>query len=817
MKRDTPPPVTTDAVADRSLYLAALAVFGVVFAGYVWTLAPTVTLWDAGELIATAKILGIPHPPGTPLFTLLGNVWAFFVPIGGFAFRTNLMTATFSAVAAAFFFLLVVHALRGASNDTAGRDPVFKVGGAVAAAMISAFAFTVWQNSNETEVYMVAALTIAATTWLAWLWRKHRGRPRAPHILLLIFYLAAVSLGNHLLALLVGPALIGFMAHVLKTEPLANERDRKIEWGQWAVLTGAWTLLIAMGLGNTNLLILGGIAFLLAAGYAATVGGVRFAATVLVIGFVGASTYLFLYLRANLGPFINEADPSTWESLWQVIQRKQYPPRSPLDNPIFPSGPGNPGRSITLIGLQMQNYLQYFDWQWANGLAPTDPVFARNTPLFTLPLVGAIPVRMPFTLLFTTLGIYGAAVLRQRDRSVFWLLIVLFVVTGPGLMGYMNFKPGYSLGWDKFANMDMHEVRERDYFFTVSFQVWGLFAGIGLAGLYRSLRSRIVLAGKKRVVVLAPSVVFGIALIPLVLNFSAASRKHGPEAEFARDFSYNLLQSAEPYGIIFTNGDNDTFPLWYLQEVEGVRRDVAVVNLSLGNTDWYIRQLRDNPVRPFEADQAPWFAEFAPESLPPQLHSMTDPEIAGLHAQLLQTSLQFSVGRIDHTYEAGIPLYVKDVLMLRLILENWARRPIYYSVTVGQGNWLQLNEYLTQEGLVLRLNVQNEPDSTRLGTGIMDVPVDVPRTDSLVSHVYRYARLFEADTLDLDPWNQNIATNMAYTLYSLGQAYALNGDAERSLEHFRRAFHLSPFPQLAPMLEAAGQLPVVGGDTPIGR
>jgi hypothetical protein len=762
----------------------------VILAGYVLTLAPTVTFWDAGEFIATAKILGIPHPPGTPLFTLIANVWAKLVPIGEFAYRTNFMTAVFSAAAAAFFFLLIVQIMRGTSTDEVTHDRIFTIGGGVAAAMASAFAFTVWQNSNETEVYMVATLSIAASAWLAWLWRKHRGEPQAPHLLLIIVYLAAVSLGNHLLALLVGPAMIGFMAHVIKHNPLEREEDRKVEWGQWAVLTGSWALLVGTGLGNTSLLLLGGIVFITAFVYASTVGGVKFALTVLAIAAIGASTYLFLYFRANVGPFINEADPSTWTNLWEVIARKQYPPRSPWDNPIYPSGPDNPGRSLTLIMLQIQNYLQYFDWQWANGLARAEPVFAG--------------VRLPFTLLFTVVGIYGASVLRERDRSAFWFLVLLFITTGPALMGYMNFKPGYSLGWDRFQGIEMHEVRERDYFFTVSFQVWGLFTGAGLAGIYRVLREKM---GRQSGMGAGPSTLAGsvlvVALLPFWLNFNAATRKHGPEATLARDFAYDLLQTAEPYGIVFTNGDNDTFPLWYLQEAEEIRRDVSVVNLSLGNTDWYLRQLRDNPVRPFESEQAPWYAHLAPETPPPALHSMTDEQIETLQAQLLPSPVRFTPGLIDKTYPAGTPFYVHNVLTLRLIQENWQRRPIYFSLTVGGGNYADLDEYLTQEALALRLNVTTEPDTSRLAPGILSIPVDLERTDSLAWEIYRYGRLFDADTLVLDPTNRNIATNLSYPFYSLGQAYTALGDADRAVDNFRRGLHLAPIfsPQLAPLID----------------
>ena len=168
--------------------------------GYVITLAPTVTLWDAGEFITASKVLGVPHPPGTPLFVLVGHVWADLVRIGQYAWRLNLMSACFSASGAGCLFLAAHRLLDG-------EDRILRVGGAAAAAILSAFAFTEWQNSNETEVYTFATFSIAAICWLCLRWRDVRGTPRAPHILLLIVYIAALSIGNHLLALLVGPAV----------------------------------------------------------------------------------------------------------------------------------------------------------------------------------------------------------------------------------------------------------------------------------------------------------------------------------------------------------------------------------------------------------------------------------------------------------------------------------------------------------------------------------------------------------------------------------------------------------------------------------
>jgi hypothetical protein len=375
----------------------------------------------------------------------------------------------------------------------------------------------------------------------------------------------------------------------------------------------------------------------------------------------------------------------------------------------------------------------------------------------------------------------------------------------------MNFKPGYSLAWDVYTSIDMHEVRERDYFFTVSFQVWGLFLGIGLAGLYRALRDSLTATGRGRGRELAPAAILVLALAPFVLNFRAASRAHGPEARLARDFAYDLLQSIEPYGIVFTNGDNDTFPLWYLQETEGARQDVSVVNLSLSNTDWYIRQLRDNPVRPFVPEQAPWYAPIAPAEPPPALHSLTDEAIGGLAPTVLREPLNLRYGNLSVSYPANSGLYVHDMVILRLIQENWRRRPIYFSMTSGTENWSPFRRHVTQEALVFRLHPGAGPDSARLAPGLFDVPIDVPRTDSLMWNVYRYGDLFREDSIRLDPTNRNIAVNLSYPFYGLSLAYESRGDRERVTANARRALALQYIPDIARYLERGSSL--FGGDT----
>ncbi|OLC07629.1 MAG: hypothetical protein AUH41_09990 [Gemmatimonadetes bacterium 13_1_40CM_66_11] len=366
------------------------------------TLAPTVTLWDAGEFITAAKVLGVPHPPGTPLFVLLGHVWAGVVRIGGYAWRLNLMSACFSASGAGCLFLVAHRLLQGEAEW-------LRIGGAAAAAILAAFPFTHWQNSNETEVYAVATFSIAAICWLGVRWRDLRGTARAPHILLLIVYIAALSIGNHLLALLVGPALSLFMLYTLRALPAADPAERQMEWAEWGALTAVWIVLVAVGLGSTPLIIAGGALLAACVVWSVMVGSWAFPVMAIGIAVVGISIYAFLYIRSGLHPILNEADPETWRNLLAVIRREQFGSRGLLDNPMVPGSP----RTLTVFGQQFLNYFQYCSWQWGRAL----------------PFVPMVIV----ALVFVTLGSLGFEFTRRRDAGLAYLLGGLWLVTSVGL------------------------------------------------------------------------------------------------------------------------------------------------------------------------------------------------------------------------------------------------------------------------------------------------------------------------------------------------------------------------------------------------
>ena len=360
----------------------------------------------------------------------------------------------------------------------------------------------------------------------------------------------------------------------------------------------------------------------------------------------------------------------------------------------------------------------------------------------------------------------------------------------------MNFKPGYSVGYQLFPSSGQHEVRERDYFFVLSFVTWGLWAGIGLTGVIARARERQGPASR------AALLAFGLVLVPPILNFREADRGHGPDARLAGDFAYDLLNSAPPYGILFTYGDNDTFPLWWAQEVEGIRRDVRVVCLALSRTDWYLRQLRDNPERPFLPAQAPaiWRDSAAVEPTWP-VHTMTDEEIAAAVPQYLPKAVSLRFGPYRTVLDSGTVLYPEDFAVIRTVQQNFGRRPIVWSLTTS-GKYFGLDGLVVQKGIGLEL-ATTPPDTTNPAldfSGMFGVPLDVPTTRRLTLETYRYADLPASPPRRLESTAAGIAQTLTVPLTQLALAARGRGDVAGAVEYLTRAARIAPSPSVTQLL-----------------
>jgi hypothetical protein len=504
-----------------------------------------------------------------------------------------------------------------------------------------------------------------------------------------------------------------------------------------------------------------------------------FAALSLFIACIAVTPYLYIFIRSAQSPPINEAAPAVYDlarrfdALLDVIRRAQYPPRTPLDDPTVPSGPENPGRTIGLLAIQFGDYIEYFIWQWAKSAVRW--------------------LQVPIALIFLGLGVRGSFAQRRADRSAWWLLFGLFMVTGIGLVIYMNFRPGFGRWFDLYPAGSNHEVRERDYFFVVSFIVWGLWAGMGLAVLARELIGR---AGSLRS--LAPAA-FMLAAVPLALNWSAASRRHGPDATLAADFAYDLLNTVPPYGVLFTYGDNDTFPLWWAQEVAGIRQDVTVVCLALANTDWYMRQLRDAPVRPVDLTALPPVWRDSVKSPPTwPLHTMSDAAIAtAMMGYGAPETQEIKLGPLTRTVEKGSYLLPNEILTLSVVQQNVGRRPIVWAITAGR-EYAGLGTYVIQQALGFSLQTA-KPDTTAPWLDLRRLagaPLNLPLTEHLVWDTYRYAGLLEGETTRLESTSGGIAATLSFPFVQLAYAFSDRGELEKMQRALDYALRLSPNPAL---------------------
>src|SRR5438128_10776775 len=243
--------------AEKPPYLMAACVSVGALILYILTLAPTTQFWDTSEYIAAAYTLGIPHPPGNPLFTLIAHAWGLIPWAAGYAERINLFAAATSAVSAGCWFLVGERWLRSIVPALWPRRLA-----ALAGAIVSATAFTVWNQSVVNEkVYTLSLLSIALILWFIVRWDDQPPGEAHDHHLLLIIYLLALTATNHMMGVLVGPVVIILLYPPLKKQRPISDAERNLEWSQFLVFTGVWALLLSLGLEHWEWIAVAGVFF----------------------------------------------------------------------------------------------------------------------------------------------------------------------------------------------------------------------------------------------------------------------------------------------------------------------------------------------------------------------------------------------------------------------------------------------------------------------------------------------------------------------------------------------------------------------------
>ncbi len=650
---------------------------------YIITVAPTTSFWDCGEFIAASYTMGVPHPPGAPLYILIGRLFSMIPIVGNIGYRVNLVSVVVSAITILFLYLSIVRLIqswRGRTESITDQITVYASG--AVGALAFAFSHSFWFNAVEAEVYSMSMFFTAFVFYLSLRWLDHADEPFGNRIILLIFYIIGLSAGVHLLNILV---LMSF-AYIIAAHKMEMNLKRFTVTGfigaavifsiYPGVIQGLPTLVKNFSIWSVIIL----IGLLIWGSWYALIKDKRITALTLIsllLVIVGYSTYILIKIRSGLDPFLDENNPETWAGLLSYLNREQYGSES-LFMTMFK-------RNAPFWEYQINKmYLRYLGWQF-----------------FNFPKFFAIPF---------LLGMYGAIYQFYKDAKGAFPVFVLFMMTGFAIVLYLN--------------QDDPQPRERDYAYVGSYFAFAIWIGIGVTALIdtfaksiKAIRPEIAIGS------LAAICFIAVPVNMLVKNF----HEHDRSGNYvAWDYAYNLLSTCEPNAILYTNGDNDTFPLWYMQSVEGIREDVRVANLSLLNTGWFIKQIRDKyPKVPMPSRITDNYIEQTVDSR--DITGLTDRRWEAVRKVSVQGKTPFSP-KMTWDVPAGLSypigqggqnmhfLRVQDYMILNTIVANKWERPIQFAVTCPESNLLGLHNerdlsknFLTMDGLTFILNPEPSP------------------------------------------------------------------------------------------------------------
>ena len=691
-------------------YTLAVVLFFLTFFVYFSTMAPTVSFWDTGEFIATSYILGVPHPPGSPLFLLIGKLFSLFPISSDIAFRINIFSPIISAATISLLFLICNQFIERLNNYTTDNS-ILKFGSSFVASLTFAFTHSHWFNAVEAEVYALSGFITALVVYLILLWSKNRQKSDHIIYLIIIVYLMGLAIGIHLLNLLTIPfiALIIYfsinkfsMKTFFITTLLAFFVFLLIQNG---IIKGLPQLVLKTGFYALFILICGLVygAYISIKNEKTLLAIISTSVLLIIIGY---STYFTIFIRSGQNPAIDENNPETIEEAISYLNRDQYGSIS-----FFPRKFDNLPSKIAVVGkpeyknLEFSNkqnydyatyklseqmtflwsyqinkmYLRYFLWQFAGKGSPDDSLVSPLGASKKQDGVDWSQFGLPLALM---IGLYGLYFHFRKNQYDAFSLLVLFIMTGIAIVFYLN--------------QDNPQPRERDYSYVGSFMTFSIWIAIGIFGFIRKINDSFLERSFK-----LPASYFMItmflAFIPIRMLLANYHEHDRTGNYIAWDMAYNMLQTCKPNAILFTNGDNDTFPLWYLQEVEGIRKDISVTNLSLLNTPWYVKQLQDQ-------NQDNSFINMSENEINNLDFKAWSPTIISIPAP--KDSLNNS-GKIEWKLNPtyfDVALRIQDLMVLRIIKDNNWNRPVYFAVTVSPTSMLNLEEYLTMEGLAYRLS-----------------------------------------------------------------------------------------------------------------
>ena len=862
--------------------ICAIVAFLVSAITYLLTIEPSASFWDCGEFIASSYKLEVGHPPGNPMFQLIARFFTLFGDNMHAAVLVNAMSALCSALTIFFLYLTIVwFAKRLVKPSQSGEytlsGALCILGSGLVGSLCYCFSDTFWFSAVEGEVYAMSSLFTAVVFWAMTMWYDRADAPHADKWIVFIAFLMGLSIGVHLLNLLMIPALV-FMYYYRKREdrPYSFWENCKIFLVGVLILALIYFIFIPflpklaayVDLFFVNVLGLpynSGAVFFLVVLFALCFWGLfhtlkrkklfwntaLLCVTTILIGF---SVFSVDIIRSCAKTPTNEYQPDNAFTLVRYLSREQYgktplvygqyfdapyelksntywapmdgkyiKAEAPIDAEYLPQGKmlfprmwasspdgryeevyesymegkgkkiaGSAHRKPTM-GANLRYffdyqlgwmYWRYFMWNfvgrqnqihapdpgdifhgnWESGIKFIDNIRLGDQSNAPAPL-REDKGKNHYFFLPLLLGLLGLFFQFDRDKRGVWLNFLMFFMTGIAIVIYLNQPP--------------YQVRERDYAYAGSFYFFSVWIGLGLAALCSWLGGRMKSekgsASLNAVLFLA---CLGVSVLMAAQNWDDHDRSG---RRTAVEMGRNYLNSVGPNGILVTHGDNDTFPLWYAQEVENCRTDVRICNTSLLGTDWHIDQMKwaVNESAPLDLSVGPEQYLYGTNEMIPivdlreEVMSISDVMTLFRHPQVKApmssgrkvdyiASRRISVpvnrenviksGILDSKYESQIPdsiilniskdkdyITKPELFMLDLLSNYQWDRPICLLSMGGDLN-IGIKEYFEYNGYSFQLiPIKNKTTSTQAGF------VDSDELYRKMTQVYSWDALAEDD------------------------------------------------------------------------
>jgi hypothetical protein len=900
--------------------------FAISSAVYLLTLEPTVSFWDCGEFILSAFRLQVGHPPGAPLFLMMGRIATLFAgsDTSKVAVMVNGLSALCSGFAIMFLFWTITHLVKKVISrelEPEGGQTASIIASGIIGALAYTFTDTFWFSAVEGELYALSSLIIAVVFWAMLRWEEEADKPYSGRWIVLIAYIMGLGLGIHRLNLLIIPVFV-LVYYFRKYEVTRKGVIKALFLAVLLLFIMVFVLMpgVPQVAGWFELLFVNifglpynsGLLFYVVVLFAGLSWGIyyslknkkvilNYALTALTVIMIGYSSYAMIMIRSSARPPMNQNNPSDVFSLSYYINMKQYgsspkiygnyysAPYTDATNAIagynkvngkyepyytvryeydsrfetiFPrmyssdpehedaykywgkvtgrrysTGSGKESIVVPTFGENLRYffryqvgfmYMRYFMWNfagrqndiqgngnpllgnWISGINVFDE--ARLGKLDKIPNdLRNNPGRNTYFFLPLIIGLAGMFWHYRRSNKDFWLVFGFFIMTGLAIILYLNQYP--------------NQPRERDYAYAASFYAFAIWIGIGFMFFYEYLKKYL---GNNAGLAVSFACLFFAA--PVLLGTQNWDDHDRSGRYTARDIGANYLKSTDKNAVLFTYGDNDSFPVWYVQDVEGVRTDVRVANLSYIQAGWYISMMRQ---KAFDSDPLPL-------SLPPDKYLegkreqimvnrratkavpikdlvafagqddkkyMTDVTGRGDYLNVIPSNKMIidvdsakvlSNGTVKPYFKnrLEVPMiweytddnaFKGDLAIMDLLATNKWERPIYYSTTVPSTQYKGLEKFFIQEGLAYRVAPVKTKESAQGEYGLIDP--DVMYDNMMNKFTWGNA---DDPAVYLDENNRRMFSNFRRLFGVLAKDLVETGDTAKAVEAVHRGLSIVP-------------------------